>query len=99
MLNNELLQDKKIATIISVLKNEGAKKISIFGSYISGNFKKDSDIDIIVEFSETKSLLDIVGIEMELSEKIGTKVDLLTRKAISPYLIDYIQAQEQIIYG
>lgn len=51
--------------IAQILKNQGVKKIAVFGSYVRGEENPESDIDIIVEFSERKSLLDIVGIEQE----------------------------------
>ena len=57
-----------------------------------------SDTDILVEFSERKSLLDLVGIEQELSEALGVKADLLTEKSISPYLIDRIKKEMEVIY-
>jgi len=84
--------------IIQFLKREGAKKISVFGSYVRGEEKAESDIDIIVEFSERKSLLKLVRIERELSEVLGIKVDLLTEKSISPYLIDTIKKEMEVIY-
>jgi hypothetical protein len=84
--------------IIEFLKNEGAKRISVFGSYVRGEEKRESDIDIIVEFSERKSLLELVRIERELSEFLGIKVDLLTEQSISPYLIDSIRKEMEIIY-
>ncbi len=87
---------KKIARL---LKSQGAKKIAVFGSYVRGEEKPGSDIDIIVEFSERKSLLEFVRIERELSEVLGIKVDLLTEKAISPYLIDPIREEMEVIYG
>ncbi|MFH1773752.1 MAG: nucleotidyltransferase family protein [Methanobacteriota archaeon] len=86
---------KKIA---QVLKNQGARKIAVFGSYVRGEERPGSDIDIIVEFLERKSLLDIVGIEQELSDVLGVKVDLLTEKSISPYLIDRIKKEMMVIY-
>lgn len=94
MLKKELL-DK----IVRKLKNEGAKRIGVFGSYVRGGEEPGSDIDIIVEFSDRKSLLDLVRIERELSEKLGIKVDLLTKKSISPYLIDTIQKETEVIYA
>jgi predicted nucleotidyltransferase len=84
--------------VTSILAGYGAKKISIFGSYARGEADPESDIDIIVEFSERKSLLDIVGIEQELSEALGMKVDLLTEKSISPYLVDRIKKEMVVIY-
>jgi predicted nucleotidyltransferase len=84
--------------VIKFLKNEGVKRISVFGSYVRGEEKEESDIDIIVEFSERKSLLELVRIERELSEFLGIKVDLLTEQSISPYLIDSIRKEMEIIY-
>ena len=55
--------------ITQLLKNQGASKIAVFGSYVRGEETSKSDIDIIVEFSERKSLLDLVGIEQNLSER------------------------------
>lgn len=84
--------------IITILSNYKPKKISIFGSYAKGEQNPKSDIDIIIEFAERKTLLEIVGIEQELSEKLGIKVDLLTEKSISPYLIDRIKKEMVVIY-
>jgi len=85
--------------IARVLKNQGARKIAVFGSYVRGEERPESDIDIIVEFSERKSLLELVRIERQLSEVLGIKVDLLTEKSISPYLIDAIRKEMEVIYG
>jgi predicted nucleotidyltransferase len=90
---------KIIEKIAQLLKEQGATKVAIFGSYARGEERPDSDIDVIVEFSETKSLLELVKIERELYETIGIKVDLLTEKAISPYLINIVKQQMEVIYG
>ncbi|MCX9025188.1 MAG: nucleotidyltransferase family protein [Candidatus Methanoperedens sp.] len=84
--------------IITLIKKHGVKKVAIFGSYARDEEKSKSDIDILVEFSERKSLLEHVKIERELSEAVGIKVDLLTEKAISPYLIDRIRKEMKVIY-
>jgi len=85
--------------IIRLLKARDGKKIAVFGSYARGDEKPESDIDIIVEFSKRKSLLELVRIERELSEVLGRKVDLMTKKSISPYLIDSIEREMMVIYG
>jgi predicted nucleotidyltransferase len=85
--------------IAQVLKDQGARKVAVFGSYVTGEQKPESDVDIIVEFRERKSLLELVRIERELSEVLGIRVDLLTEKSISPYLIDAIKKEMEVIYG
>ena len=85
--------------VISFLRKRGAKKISIFGSYLRGEATPESDLDIIVEFDKGISLLDIVGFELDLSEQLDIKVELLTEKAISPYIIKDVLAEAKVIYG
>lgn len=94
MMNKKEIFEK----MTRILKNQGARKIAVFGSYVRGEEKPESDIDIIVEFSERKSLFDLVGIEQEVSDALGIKVDLLTEKSISPYLIDRIKKEMVVIY-
>ncbi len=62
------------------------KEIGIFGSYVRGEQKKQSDIDILVEFEETAnlSLLDFIGIENYLSDFLGIKVDLVEKHTLKP---------------
>jgi predicted nucleotidyltransferase len=60
------------------------KSLGIFGSYIRGEQKKRSDLDVLVEFSEPISLLQYVALERELGERTGKKVDLVMKTAIRP---------------
>ena len=94
-----MIKEEIFNRITRMLKKEGAKKIGVFGSYVHGEESPDSDIDVLVEFSDRKSLLDIIGIEQELSDTLDIKVDLLTEKSISPYLIDKIKREMVVIYG
>ncbi len=89
--------DEIMDKLVSILKKHGAKKIEIFGSYARGEAKPGSDIDIMVEFEKRKSLLELVGIEQELEDVLGIKVDLLTRAFISPYLIDRIDKESKVV--
>lgn len=98
-MNSSMNTRKEIySKIEDFLKKKGANKISIFGSYSRGEEKDNSDIDILVSFSERKSLFDLVEIEYELEELIGIKVDLLTEKSISPYMIDSIRKEMVVLY-
>jgi len=89
--------DEMMEKLIHILKKHHAKKIEIFGSYARGEQKETSDLDVIVEFEKRKSLLELVGIEQELEDALGIKVDLLTEASISPYLIEKIKKESKVI--
>lgn len=74
------------------------KEIGIFGSYVRGEQKGKSDLDILVEFEEDAklSLLDVAGLEIELSDLLGIKVDLVEKKSLKPYIGQYILSE--VIY-
>ena len=91
--------DEMIEKLIRILKKYGAKRIEIFGSYARGEQKETSDLDVIVEFEKRKSLLELVGIEQELKDHLGVKVDLLTEASISPYLIEKIKKESKVVLG
>jgi predicted nucleotidyltransferase len=82
-----------------VCKRNDIVFMAIFGSVARGDYKKDSDIDLLVHFSKPKSLLEIVRIERTISEVLGRKADLLTEASISPYLRDRIKQQMKVFYG
>src|SRR3989304_6186416 len=85
--------------ILPILKRQGVTKAAFFGSFARGEAKKQSDIDLLIQFKGSKSLLDLVGLRFELEEKLGKKVDLLTYSAIHPRLKKYILKEQKIIYG
>lgn len=90
--------DKLRKTIVMNLRREGAKEIALFGSYAKKQQNRKSDVDILVEFKKKKSLLNLVRIERELSEEAGIKVDLLTKKSVSPLIMDNIKKDMEVIY-
>jgi predicted nucleotidyltransferase len=62
------------------------KEIGVFGSYVRGEQKSQSDVDVLVEFEESAelSLLDFVRLENHLSEVLGVKVDLVEKGTLKP---------------
>jgi len=85
--------------IVSYLKEYNPLRIALFGSYVRKENTATSDIDILVKFQNTLSLLQLIEIENDLSEKLGIKVDLVTEGAIqNSRLKESIQKDIQIIY-
>ena len=77
------------------------RKLSIFGSYLRDDFGPESDVDFLVEFDPQtySSLFDIAGMEIELSEMLGRKVDLRTAEDLSRYFRDEVVAQAEVQYA
>ncbi len=73
----------------------GVEEIGIFGSRVRGEHKKDSDIDILVEFASSAkiSLLEFVELELYLSELLDGKVDLVEKKVLKPRIGKHILAE------
>ena len=89
---------KIIDAIIAKLKQYSPIKIAVFGSFARGDDTPESDIDILVDFNKRVTFLELVGIEIELSELIGKKVELISERAINPKIKKYIENDLQIIY-
>ncbi len=62
------------------------KEIGIFGSYVRGEQKKGSDIDVLVEFERPVGMFHFLELEEHLSRLLGAKVDLVSRRALKHYI-------------
>ena len=54
----------------------------IFGSYARGDFHADSDLDLLADFDEGANLLDLIGLQQFLEDKLGCKVDLVSSRSL-----------------
>jgi predicted nucleotidyltransferase len=66
------------------------QSLGIFGSYVRQEQHPDSDLDMLVTFSETPSLLKFIALENYLSDLLGVKVDLVMQDALKPNIGRYI---------
>ncbi len=82
--------------IIPVLKKYGVKKASLFGSYISGGFNEDSDLDILIEPPNNMGL-EFLDLKHELEDMLNKKVDLITYQGLDRYLKPYILKSQKTI--
>jgi len=86
--------DRLTKKIIPILRQHGVVKAGVFGSIVRGEATKKSDIDILIQFKGRKSLLDLIGLELELEKSLRRDVDLLTYNSIHPLLRDRILNEE-----
>lgn len=95
---NNNLSSKKIFEILQrnhyLLKKYRVKRIGLFGSYIRNESSKRSDIDLLVDFEE-KTFDNFIELAFELEKIFDRKIDLLTEKGISPYILPYIKNEVQ----
>lgn len=60
------------------------REMGVFGSYVRGEQREDSDLDVLVEFDDGTTLLDYAGLQMELSDALGLRVELANKKTLKP---------------
>jgi uncharacterized protein len=76
------------------------RRLSLFGSVLTERFRPDSDVDMLVEFEpgHTPGYFGLAGMEIELSERLGRKVDLRTPRELSKHFRDKVVAGASIQY-
>ena len=77
------------------LRAAGVVRLSLFGSTARGDRRQDSDIDLVAAFDTTRriSLLDVAGIELQLSELLGLPVDLVGEGTLKPRVQRSVEAE------
>lgn len=89
----DVLVKSKREEILSLAAEHGARNVRLFGSAVRGEVGPDSDVDILVDMEEGRTILDLVGLWQDLEELLNCKVAVLTDGGISPYLKDHIYAE------
>ncbi|MBS0606780.1 MAG: nucleotidyltransferase family protein [Verrucomicrobia bacterium] len=92
------LQKSKIE---SFCKKYHIAYLALFGSVLTSNFTKKSDVDVLVRFEKkhTPHLFGMMKMESELSDIIGYRVDLKTPNDLSPYFRSDVLTHAKTIYG
>ena len=86
--------------LVKICEENDIVFMAIFGSFVRGEQKRKSDIDIAIRYADgkRKSLFDLVELEEKLKRLFGRKVDLGEFDSISPYIIDYVKKEMKVIY-
>jgi uncharacterized protein len=88
-----------IRQILPIIQKNHINYAALFGSYARGEETKNSDLDLLVSFTEPVSYFDIIDIEDKISKKVNiNKVDLVTKKALHPSIRKYVEKDLKVIY-
>lgn len=86
---------KKRASILRLGREHGARNMRIFGSVLRGEARKNSDIDFLVQLEPGRSLLDLVGLNLDLERLLGRKVDVVTDDCLHWYIRERVLQEAQ----
>ena len=84
-------------SILPILDHYGVSKAALFGSVVTDQMRANSDIDILVQIDEDISLLDFVGLKIELEQALKRKVDVVEYDTIKPFLREIVLKEQQVI--
>lgn len=88
------------AKLAAFCEANGIVRLSLFGSVLSEDFQPDSDVDILIEFAAGRAvgLIHFAGLEIELSEMLGRKVDLRTPEDLNRRWRDQVVTSAEVQY-
>ena len=88
----DLLKYKR-QEILNIASRHGARNVRIFGSIVRGEARPESDLDLLVEMEEGRSLMDHVALLQDLEDLLGCKVDVVSEKALHWYVRNRVLAE------
>lgn len=95
-----MLTIEEIKKVVAKIAPEyNLKRVTLFGSRARGNFRPDSDIDLIVDFPETAGLIAHISFKYDLEDAFGLNVDVISRGGLKGSLIENEIDKEIEIYA
>ncbi len=76
--------------ILSIAAKHGAYNVRLFGSVVRGETTDMSDIDLLVDFEEERSLFDLIALKQDLEDMLGSEVDVVTNEALHWYIREQV---------
>lgn len=99
-MDKEVIKRKIAEAIEDDPEKADIKKAYLFGSYLHGTPKEESDIDILIEFNSTARVgfFRLAAIQRSLGRFTGKKIDILTRDSLSKFFKDEVLREAEVIY-
>jgi hypothetical protein len=99
-MTKQEIKDKLLEAVKKDEHFSDIKSLALFGSYVTGQAKEDSDVDVLIEFMPKARVgfFKLAQIQRNLRGFLGRNVDLLTLEAISKYFRDEVLQQAEPVY-
>lgn len=94
-LETRLLEKRE--EMLSLARRHGMRSVSVFGSTARGEARQSSDVDLLVEVEEGRSLFDLIAFKLDVEALLGCEVDVVSRNGVSPHLAEYVFAEEVVL--
>jgi len=96
--HTEALQLQEITTILrehlpELREQYKVRSLGLFGSYVRAEQRRRSDLDLLVEFEEAPTLLQLSALQRQLSDLVGIKVDLVLKRTLKPAIGEVILSE------
>jgi uncharacterized protein len=90
----------KLAALEKPLREHGLSSLALFGSVVRGALRPDSDIDVLIDVAPDArfSLIDLVSVKDFLEERLGRKVDVVTREGLDPGIRDRVLREAEAVF-
>lgn len=90
-----------IEQLANLCKQYSVQELCLFGSAARGEMRPDSDLDLLVEFlpEAQTDLVDYAGLMLDLSQLLGRKVDLVSKRGLKPLIRDSILNDARLLYA
>ena len=94
------LDDSKLEAIKRFFEKRPVNKAYLFGSYVRGEAKDQSDIDILVDLDYSQRIgLQFIQMKIDLEKLLDSKVDLVSSNSLSVYIKPFVDKEKQLIYA
>ncbi|MBU3979163.1 nucleotidyltransferase family protein [Patescibacteria group bacterium] len=95
-MNKGILEEIKIKAL-PILRQASVKRAALFGSFVRDEQKNTSDIDLLVDLHNNATLIDLVGLKLDLEKVLKRKVDIVEYAGLKPRIKDSILQQQVTI--
>ena len=91
---------EKLGALEKPLRERGVKSLALFGSVVRGTARPDSDVDVLVDMEPGVrfSLIDLVTLKDFLEDRLGGKVDVVTRSGLEPGIRDRVLSEAETVF-